>query len=101
MADVLCVHACMRVCFRVCVRVFVCVCVCACVRAYRLCLCVHQIRLHKDELKEEVFKIQVQNSWNKAHKLLNSWEKEGFVPPLPDKQAAVPYTEATPQTPAH
>jgi len=42
-----------------------------------------KIRLHKDELKEEVFLIQVQNSWNKAHKMLNGWEKEGVVPPLP------------------
>jgi hypothetical protein len=61
-------------------------CVCVCLRAYlRACwlACILQIRLHKDELKEEVFLIQVQNSWNKAHKMLNSWEKEGVVPPLP------------------
>lgn len=31
-----------------------------------------KIRLHKDELREEVFLIQVQNSWNKAFKMLNT-----------------------------
>jgi hypothetical protein len=43
-----------------------------------------QIRLHKDELKEEVFAIQVQNSWSKAHKMLEKWEKDGAIPPLPE-----------------
>ena len=41
-----------------------------------------QIRLQKDHLQEEVFLIQVQNSWNRAHKMLNSWEREGVVPPV-------------------
>lgn len=42
-----------------------------------------KIKLHKDELKEEVFLIQVNNSWSKAAKMLNTWEKDGTVPPLP------------------
>mmetsp|Transcript_62869 Transcript_62869/g.101691 ORF Transcript_62869/g.101691 Transcript_62869/m.101691 type:complete len:298 (-) Transcript_62869:53-946(-) len=42
-----------------------------------------KIRLHKDELREEVFSIQVNNSWGKAAKLLNSWQKDGVVPALP------------------
>ena len=48
-----------------------------------------QIRLKKDELREEVFMIQVQNAWGKANKILGNWEKEGMVAPL-EKQEAVP-----------
>jgi len=48
-----------------------------------------QIRLKKDELREEVFMIQVQNAWGKANKILGNWEKEGMVAPL-EKQETVP-----------
>ena len=57
-----------------------------CVACFLFFLTAHtcpQIRLHKDELREEVYLIQIQNSWNKANKILSSWEKDGSVPPLP------------------
>jgi hypothetical protein len=49
-----------------------------------------QIRLKKDELREEVFMIQVQNAWGKANKILGTWEKEGMVAPLEKQETLIP-----------